>query len=300
MMLYHLHYTGRIFLLNKIFTSLFSLFPLFEGVLFATLEHTYTEETLKPIFFIEPSIKSMYGHIGDFYVNENLDMLFSDTNLEGHNEIFYSNVELGSEFINVTEIINTNLLNLGYIPKSYSVKKDSKPWDSNYHLNYGVQYGFYSNMGVDLNKRVDDDGSILFRFTHEGNKRTHLGQIKWLMSLGVWNHKYGFKLLNVDLLEDIDEVVIRKDHIFIKGFTENTNQQKIAVIPIPNGYWGEIKKTQPVERELEPIRPEEPMQISEQIGFIEQEIAVEVSEADVVTTEKPISWWDKIKSIWWP
>lgn len=220
----------------RLLNRLFNVFTFFISI--CSVNQFFANEgiNLEHIFSIEPSSEEANDRIEGFSVNKNLEMVWCERGFKGHNVYFYSNVELCGNSLNITEIVGEQLLQLGYNPKLFYTQEDCKPWDSKYYLIYGI--------GPADSKLIDENGNILLSFTHEGNKNLH-GDLK---KLGVWNKEYGFKEIDTHEIDNVGRVIVRGNYMFIHGTIKDSHKQKVVVLSIKDGYWGEQKQIEAEEK----------------------------------------------------
>lgn len=199
-------------------------------------------------------------------VNKNNEMIFPKLFWENGNQfrdLFYTNIELSGEELNVTKIVGNHLLQAGYAPKSFSSKSDCKPWDCEYYLDYGIRQ---LDHNPNSNSGIDDFGNVLLLFTCEKNYIKTEGL--WLYNLGVWNKDYGFKVIDTPGIDNVvPKTFSNGECLFVVGRENKTSKTKTLVIPIKAGYWGERVQAEPEGPVKEPL------------------------------SEK--TWWDQVKPKWW-
>ena len=247
-----------------------------------------SQQILEPLFFFESSNETNNLEMQGLSINDKHDIFFRN-GPHNHISYFYSNFNMLGEAVNITEFVNNHLLQIGYKPISWYAITEPKPWESSYRLNYGVYPSSWP-------KNIDGFGNVLLTFSYDGCKRSinrSVGQDTWLEhKLGVWHKDFGFKVLVIHEISDVLKTFVEGDYLFVQGFDETHNHEKLAVISIADGYWGERKQPEP-----EPINPVVPMQdepIASEKTIVEPHTSLEPDE------KTQTSWWGRHKPTWWP
>lgn len=201
--------------------------------------HAYAAESREP--HLTAACHLELKEAGDFSANERGEMIwFSHIGEDGSHQLFYSSASLNGKAINLTEEISDVLSQMGYKPKSWNVIGECTPWECNHFLDYDLRFAHHSDQRS--GKFIDADGNVLVRFTHEGLTNPNYDGAngeEWLYKIAVWNKDFGFKIIELPEIDTIYDTVKKGNYLFASGFSSDYNKWQIAVLPMPNGYWGE-------------------------------------------------------------
>lgn len=164
--------------------------------------------------------------------NQNDEILFYKYEDSGY---YFFKIGESEAPINIKRNISNKLFELGYHPKSFKIDGECTPWKCDFIVEYEI--------GID-SKYMDNAGNIIVSFTHEGCKKSiehrYHDEVNWLRKLGVWNKKYGFKVIEVPEIESVIDVKYSKtqDYLFIYSY-DASGKEKMSIVSIKDGFWGE-------------------------------------------------------------